>query len=177
MVNKLKSGDLKAQAELYQLFSKASFNLALRILTNRASAEDVVHDVFIKIFRKIEGFANKSKFGFWLRRIVINECYDRIRRSKKEDISFSEDIMDASDSNLVNLSMAEAEYDLHSLLDRLPALARSVLWLHQVEGLRHQEIAEIFGKSESFSKMTLSRTLLELKKMVQISEPGVEECI
>ena len=96
-------------------------------------------------------------FGFWLRKIAINQSLQQIKKNHRhQDVQISDEVsMDAAAEDEGDLFAA---HDLNVLLSQLPPLSRSVLWLYEVEGLSHQEIADWYQMSVSFSKSQLSRS-------------------
>ena len=82
LIANCKKGDQKAQLEIYKLYYKAMYNSALRILKNQADAEDVMQDSFLDAFTRIQLYREEGSFGGWLKRIVINNAMDFIRKQK-----------------------------------------------------------------------------------------------
>jgi RNA polymerase sigma-70 factor (ECF subfamily) len=77
-----KRGDAKAQYHLYKTYSKAMFNVAIRMTGNKETAEDILQDSFTRAFLEIHKLNDENAFGGWLKRIVINRCIDEIRKRK-----------------------------------------------------------------------------------------------
>jgi len=158
------AGDMQAFATLYSSFGKPCFNLALRILGNRAQAEDLVQEVFLKMFGAIRTYRGDAPFGSWLKRMAVNATIDQLRGQRHEADVDAEAIF-ARQPALDSTGPA-ATLDAWSLLQRLPARARAVLVLHEFEGYTHTELAELFGQSESYSKSILARALKRLNELV-----------
>ena len=165
-INLAKTGDITAVELIYNTFSTACYSLALRICGDQSTAEDVVHEAFIKVFKKIDSYSEKGSFGGWLKQIVTNESINRIKQNSR--LLLVSDIEQSSNesSSLFDQNWLEANLDLDKLIRQLSCTARVVLILHEVEGYTHKEIANLFDKSESFSKVALSRAYTELKKLV-----------
>jgi len=164
------AGDMQAFATLYSSFGKPCFNLALRILGNRAQAEDLVQEVFLKMFGAIRSYRGDAPFGSWLKRMAVNATIDQLRGQRHEADVDAEAIF-AQQPALDSTGPAIA-LDAWSLLQRLPARARAVLVLHEFEGYTHTELAELFGQSESYSKSILARALKRLNELVvRTAEP------
>ena len=165
-------GDMQAFATLYATFGRPCFNLALRILGNRALAEDLVQEVFLKMFSSIRSYRGDAPFGSWLKRMTVNATIDQLR-SQRHDAETD------SDALLLLQPVADAApaavLDAWSLLQRLPARARAVLVLHEYEGYTHAELAELFGQSESYSKSILARALRRLHDLIAPT-PGTAPC-
>jgi len=154
-------GDMQAFAALYACFGRACFNLALRILGNRSQAEDVVQEIFLKMFSAVRSYRGDAPFGSWLKRLTVNAVIDQLRQQGRdgetgggEGGGIAEFVADAGN--------AAANIDAWGLLQRLPARARAVIVLHEFEGYTHAELAELFGQSESYSKSILARALRRL---------------
>jgi RNA polymerase sigma factor (sigma-70 family) len=158
-LERARRGDMAAFAAIYQRFGSACYNLALRVLGERAAAEDIVQEVFLKMFDSLGGFRGDAPFGAWLKRLTANATIDVLRRQQRfgdEDAETLFETHPAVDADLEN------RVDAWSLLMRLPARARAVVVLHELEGYTHKEISELFGHSESYSKSILSRALQRL---------------
>lgn len=163
-------GDPAAMESIYRLYAQPAFGLALRMLGRSATAEDAVHDAFVRALESLGSYRGDAPFGAWLKRLVANVAIDRLRSDQRWRPS--EDALDALEAAPEPLA-AEAL----GLLARLPARARSVVWLHAMEGFSHAEIGSRFGQTEGWSKSTLSRSLARLRElgmMDQDSRPAVE---
>jgi RNA polymerase sigma-70 factor (ECF subfamily) len=115
--------------------------------------------VFLKMFATVRGFRGDAPFGAWLKRLTANATIDVLRSRQR----FSDDDVDALfEAMPVPSTEAEDGVDAWSLLRRLPARARAVVVLHEVEGYTHRELADLFGQSESYSKSILARALKRL---------------
>lgn len=156
-------GDLDACENIYRLFQQPAFTVAFRVCQCRELAQDVSQEAFITAFRKLKQFRGDSPLWGWLRRIVVNHAISSIRKRPKLPSVEFEDHHGQSESATTQLGMA---MDLESALASLGPEDRAIVWLHDVEGYNHNEIAEMFGKSESFSKTRLSRARSALRKLL-----------
>ncbi len=158
-LERARRGDMDAFAAIYDRYGSACFTLALRVLGDRASAEDVVQDVFLKMFSTVRGYRGDAPFGAWLKRLAANATVDVLRGRRR----FLEDDAEALvDALAVQADTAGEQSDAWTLLMRLPPHARAVVVLHEVEGYTHRELAALFGQSESWSKSVLARALKRL---------------
>jgi RNA polymerase sigma-70 factor (ECF subfamily) len=165
------AGDMQAFAALYSSFGRPCFNLALRILGNRAQAEDLVQEVFLKMFGAIRSYRGDAPFGSWLKRMAVNATIDQLRGQRHEADVDAEVIY--AQQPAIDAGGPAATLDAWSLLQRLPPRARAVLVLHEFEGYTHTELAELFGQSESYSKSILARALKRLSELVaKTQEPA-----
>lgn len=158
-LERARRGDMAAFATIYERYASACYNLALRVLGERAAAEDIVQDVFLKMFDSVRGFRGDAPFGAWLKRLTANATIDAVRRQRH----FGDGDADALFAALpAPGTQAEERTDAWSLLMRLPPRARAIVILHEVEGYTHGELAALFGQSESYSKSVLARALKRL---------------
>lgn len=172
LIDNCKNGDHKAFKELYMLYAKSMFNTAFRILKNSDEAKDVTQEAFIKAYNKINQFDFQATFGAWLKKIVINQALDFIRKERKwrmdeieeEHISEERDI-DWEDINLQVEMVKEAIF-------KLPTGFRAVATLYLFEGYEHSEIAKILSISESTSKSQLHRAKKKVKDFIKEHEEG-----
>ena len=165
-LERARRGDMDACAAIYRRFGTACFNLALRILGDRAAAEDVVQEVFLKMINTLPGFRGDAPFGVWLKRMTANATIDTLRAGQR----FADEDPEALFASMASRNVdADLQVDAWTLLMRLPPRARAVLVLHELEGYTHKELSDLFGQSESYSKSILARAL---KKLGDADEPG-----
>ncbi len=158
VIEKCLQGDIKAQFQLYQQYSKAMYNIASRFLNNKMDAEDILQESFVTAFNRMGELKNKDAFGGWLKRIVINNC---ISLQRKQMIQF-EEIDEQKQGEEDELYDEGPELDpavVHRAIKDLPAKGRTVLVLRALEGYSHKEIAETLGVTVSTSKTQYSRAL------------------
>jgi RNA polymerase sigma-70 factor (ECF subfamily) len=158
-LERARRGDMDACAAIYRRYGTACFNLALRILGERAAAEDVVQEVFLKVMNTLSGFRGDAPFGVWLKRMTANATIDALRANQR----FADEDPEALFASMASRATeADAQVDAWTLLMRLPPRARAVLVLHELEGYTHKELSGLFGQSESYSKSILARALKKI---------------
>ena len=162
-------GDLRACETIYRQFRTPCIHVAARVLGCRDAAQDVVQDAFVTAFRRIRQFRGDAPFWGWLRRVVVNHAISSIRKRGVADVLGWDEQDVAVDGDQSSLSHA---MDLEEALACLDDEDRAVVWLHDVEGYRHQEIAEMFGKTESYSKTRLSRARARLRDLIADHDPA-----
>jgi len=170
------AGDRQAHARLYELYAPLVYTLARRMLASAALAEDVLQETFVEVLGKIDTFRGDSGFGYWVRRIAVNKCLMHLRSSwVSRRSSDRPPELAADDDRAERLESREA---LETALAALTPAARAVVWLHDVEGYTHREIAESMGKTTSFSKSQLARAHERLRELLARhgAENGVEQC-
>ncbi len=182
VITRAQKGDLAAHEAFFKLFSKPVYNLALRLCNQKELAEDVLQNTFLKIINGIGSFQCQAPFGMWLRKVAINECLMLLRKNKQLPNFVSFENSDEF-NNVIEFDLQEKSnnceihhYQVRSTLEKtlaqLPAQTRVVLLLKEVEGYSHQEIAELMGKSESYSKSLLSRAFKRLRECFANTELG-----
>ncbi|UHG91551.1 RNA polymerase sigma factor [Spirosoma oryzicola] len=173
MIAALKRGESRAHKVVYERFAGKMLAVCVRYCANRADAEEVMLDGFMRVFEKINQFREDGSFEGWVRRIMVTESLMFLRRTKqlRQEVPI-EDITVEPDYEWADAAVNEN--DLLRLVNQLSEGYRTVFNLYAVEGYSHAEIAEMLGISEGTSKSQLSRarTLLQmsLKKLEQ--EPG-----
>lgn len=173
LLARARSGERAAFEQLYRLFERPIFNLALRINGDREEASEVLQDTMLKLIDHIgefRGGIGGSPFWGWVRQIAVNEALMRLRRGRKfsHEISSDEDHF-AQDHGPLPPAAADAA-QLQRALAALPASTRSVLWLYHVEGYTHDEIAGLMQRTPSFSKSQLARGTRRLRVLLNIRE-------
>lgn len=150
LVARVLNGDTAAFRLLYERYSRAMYNTALRITGNTADAEDVLQEAFTDVFFQLRSFANKSTFGAWIKQIVVFKSVNLLRKRK---ISF--DPLE-SDTELPEAETAMEETEVHLTVDRIKQVMRSlpdgyrtILSLYLLEGYDHEEIADILQLAPS----------------------------
>lgn len=169
IIDRCKSGEQKAQFQLYKLYYKAMYNTCLRIVNNNLEAEDIMQESFLKAFEKIHTYRSEVSFGAWLKRIVINHSLDELRKKKIELQSIEEtSINPVEDSNENDESDIQAKAEeIRDKINNLPDGYRVVLSLYLLEGYDHDEISEILNITSSTSRSQCARAkqkLIELLK-------------
>lgn len=148
-VSQLKKGNELAAFNLYNSYSKAMYNILTRMMNDEETAKDLLQEAFVKAFNKIESLTDPALFGGWLKRIVINTGLEHMRKNKWkfEDVdTISED---ADEEDMHEEIPAET---IHHEIRKLPHGCRTVLTLHLLEGLPHEEIARQLDISASTSR-------------------------
>ena len=84
------AGDSRAQYQLYQLYSKAMYNICYRMMNNREEAEDMLQESFSEAFLRLGTFRFESAFGAWLKRITVNKCINALKKRKANLVSVEE---------------------------------------------------------------------------------------
>lgn len=163
----VKAGDPAAQEALYRAFEAPVYNLARRICRTTEDAEDVLQETFFEVFRSIGRYRGDGSLWGWVRTIASSKALMRLRRNKYRDTDELQD-----DVTPVRREDAALRMDLETALERLSETARAVVWLHDVEGYTHEEIAGMMDRTVSFSKSQLARAHSRLRGWLQEEVPA-----
>jgi RNA polymerase sigma-70 factor (ECF subfamily) len=180
LVERLRQGRMEALEALMERYESRVYRLALGITRNEADAEEVVQDVFLTVFRKIQTFDGRAAFGSWIYRVTVNAALMK-RRGKHPELEvpledrlpqFRPDghyrdlqaITDWSGTPEDRLLEGEARILLNRAIDRLPPHYRAVLVLRDLEGLSNEEAAEILEESVASVKSRLHRARMVLRE-------------
>jgi RNA polymerase sigma factor (sigma-70 family) len=165
-----KQGNDLARYQLYQLYSKAMFNICHRLMRNREEAEDMLQEAFILAFQKLDTFRYESGFGSWIKRIVINTCLNAINKRKVE-LVYCDEVYHNDVAQEEEPEMEFSSQNVIKAMEFLPDGGRMVFSLYLLEGYDHGEIAQIMGITESTSKsqfMRAKRRVVEILKTQNI---------
>jgi RNA polymerase sigma factor (sigma-70 family) len=170
LLARARSGDLEALEELYRAFETPVYNLARRILRNEEDAEDVLQETFLEVVKSIGRYRGEGSFWGWVRQIASSKALMRLRSEKYRRT----EVLDEEVSGQVDgQSAGIARIDLETAFGALTSTSRAVVWLHDVEGYTHEEIAELMGKTASFSKSQLARAHQRMRRaLVGESQEG-----
>jgi len=169
LLARARGGELAAFEQLYRLFERPVYGLALRLTGHVEDAMDVLHDAMLKALQGIRGYRGDAPFWPWLRQIAVNEALMRLRR--REPVEFVEELPEPEAGSETSLPQRAVEHaELERALAALPKVTRSVLWLYHAEGFTHEEIAALMGRSISFSKSQLARGSRRLRQLLDSAE-------
>jgi RNA polymerase sigma-70 factor (ECF subfamily) len=164
---RLLRAESSAIEEAYRTMAGAVMGLAVRILQDRGLAEEVVQDTFVELVEKAGQINSADAIVGWVRKVAVNHCLMRLRSPWHARRDAAEPEMHVADHR-TNTERQEGLAVVEAALAELSASARTVVWLHDVEGYTHREIGALMGKTPSFSKSQLARayeTLLEWQRV------------
>jgi RNA polymerase sigma factor (sigma-70 family) len=175
LVSALKRGEHRACKILYERYAGRMMAVCVRYVSNRADAEEVMLDGFMRVFEKVHQFQHTGSFEGWIRRVMVTESLTFLRKQRpwRQEIPLdnSPDLPDYTWAD-ENLSVE----DLLRLVAQLPDGYRTVFNLYAIEGYNHVEIGELLGISEQTSKSQLSRARGHLKtKLKQAEQEYINE--
>lgn len=169
IVKRAARGDVHAHEVIYRAFSSPVYSMCLRLTRVPAHAEDLVQDTFVEIMRSISAFRGEAPLSSWVRRIAVTKSLMFLRSAwHRRGQSLDDDFDDLTAGRAAGVSThPDQAIDLDAALANLPSVSRTVVWLHDVEGFTHKEIAGLMGKTESFSKSQLSRAYQRLRPYLE----------
>ena len=163
------AGDRGAFERVYRLHVNRVYSLCARMTGDRTRAEELTQDVFVRAWEKLHLFRGESSFSTWLHRLTVNvvlnarksEGRDRSRYEENDEESGGVDAL----PGVVGMPLAPGDLlDLEEAVAKLPPGARRVFVLHDVQGYKHEEIAEMLGVTSGATKAQLHRARLLLRE-------------
>lgn len=179
LIEQCKRGDRRAQQQLYQHYARQMYNICLRMLRHEHDAEDLLQQSFMDAFSKLPSFRYESSFGAWLKRIVVNNCINFLKR-KRLSFTFLDEV---SESRLAHDAEPDSPDDediplevqrIYEAMKQLPDGYRLVFSLYLIEGYDHREIADILGITEATSKSQYHRAKKKVKEILCASSKVAE---
>src|SRR5690554_2327775 len=180
MIRGLRAREESAFTEVVLLYQHKVFNICFRMVNDRQEAEDVAQEVFIAIFKSIEGFRGDSSFSTWIYRIAINRAKNRLKYLGRRSYKQHQAMEDTSEGALTQSPLSgdiprpdgqalgkELEMIIQEGLAALPEDYRVVLVLRDIENMSYLEIAEIVELAEGTVKSRLFRARVALKEYVE----------
>ena len=158
LIQRAQQGDQAAFEELYRAQVGRVYALCLRLTADAARAEELTQDAFVRAWERLASFRGESAFSSWLYRLTVNVVFLSRRASRRRALRvFTTDDPAALERPVDASSTAAGEWDLERAIATLPPGARDVFVLHDVEGYRHHEIAQLTGIAVGTSKAQLFR--------------------
>lgn len=179
LVRRVQAGDVAAFDQLILKYRERLYSIVYNLTSNREDANDLTQEAFIKAFRSIGKFKGKSSFFTWLYRIAVNTTLTHMRRNRlKRFFSFDNLDEEVSQDELVEILASRLQTDkptllrelqekLNEALQTLSLKHRTVIVLHEIEGLSHQEIAEIMHSTEGTVRSRLHYAKQQLQSLLQ----------
>ncbi len=171
LLARLRAGDTRAFEELVTMYQHRVFGVALRMLGNRAEAEEIAQETFLRAHRALDAFRGEARLATWLYGIASRLCLNRLasgpRRHERSDV-IALSLAPAEGADAVGaLERGELEAALHEAVAALPEERRIVVVLRDLEGLSYEEIAEVLGVPLNTVRTRLHRARLDLKAKLE----------
>lgn len=165
-------GNKRAQAQLYETYGKQMMAVCIRYARDHDEAQDLFHDGFVKVFRKIGMYDGKGPLGAWIRRTIANNALDYLRKHSRElqQAEFYREEYQYQQEDMINPFEEEAEMPdrdrLMELIGTMPQGYRTVFSMYAVEEYSHREIAEQLGITESTSKTQYRKAKAYMRDLI-----------
>ncbi|SHH14489.1 RNA polymerase sigma factor [Tepidibacter thalassicus] len=177
LIKKCINGDVDAFEELIKAYKQKAYNIALNMLKNPEDAMDVSQEAFIKVYKYIKNFNQKSSFSTWLYRIVINTCLDFIKKNEKNRIYSIDDFIDNKQKEIednynnpeVVLDRKVRNQEIHNAIKQLSPVLKTAVILRDIQGFSYDEISSIMNCSLGTVKSRIKRGRENLKKIIKES--------
>lgn len=161
-----RAGDADAREAIYRRFERPVYSLARRLLDSQEDAMDTVQDTFIHAFERLQQYRGDGPFWPWLKQVAASQALMRLRRERR--FRFWQQ-SEPGDEPQAPAPRGE-DRELAEALAELPAATRAVVWLYDVEGYTHAEIAQLTGRTVSYSKSQLARAHARLRARLEGTE-------
>lgn len=179
LIGDLREGDMAALAILVEKYKRLVYRVAIQITKNHEDANDVMQDTFLKVHESIHGFRNESAFETWLYRIVVNHATNVVKRRERRresplSVASETDIrqefkrkVDLANNPHLNAEKKELQKWVTEAVNSLPLKHRTVVLLHEFEGLTHAEIASVLNCSEGTVRSRLHYARKKLRAFLR----------
>ncbi len=160
-------GDQSAMSSLYGLYSKAMYNICRRMMGDEEEAKDLLQESFVDAFQKLPSLREVNTFSSWIKRIVVNNCINALRKKRLDTAQLEEgqDFLEDEEDNYEYAQFQAAQ--IMETIDHLPEGCKTVLNLYLFEGYDHKEIGDILGVTESASKAQYCKAKARIRKLLE----------
>lgn len=163
LISEIREGNAKAFKLLYSTYAPKFKGIAFRYTNDADTANDMVQESFIKIYKNINSYKGDGNFEGWMKRILINNCLNHIKKEKKYVFELGESLSDQPSSNWDEAIEVLSFDEILSVINKLPLGYKTVFNLSVFEGYSHKEISELIGITESASRSQLTKAKSKLK--------------
>jgi RNA polymerase sigma-70 factor (ECF subfamily) len=166
-----RDGDMDALAAVYEACAGATYTLIRRLVRREAVAEELLQETFADVIQHVGRWEGRAPLQMWIRAVAVRRSLMHLRSPWSRSLEWLEAMPEAEPVEPGHESRCGQQRDLERALMTLPPLTRAVVWLHDVEGFSHEEIAAQMGRSPSFSKSQLSRAHARLRQVLSDDAP------
>ena len=167
LIDRCRVQDREAQFEIYRLYYKAMYNTSLRIVQDPVEAEDIMQEAFLSAFQKINMYSGSVSFGAWLKKIIVNQSLDSLKKKKVFFEEFDDRMVENHESEPAETDFSGRAEKIRDAILRLPDGFRVVLTLYLLEGFDHEEIGQILNISSSTSRSQYTRARQKLTELLK----------
>ena len=177
LIEQCRSNNKRAQIELYRMYNQGMYNVAMRLLMNAENAEDVIQESFLSAFKNISQFKGEVTFGAWLKKIVVNNCINHLKKRKLEVVALDQTnaiYFESENDDDWNFNTRLVLQDVKKEINTLKDKYKFVLMLYLIEGYDHEEISQILNISVVASRTQLMRGKSKLRQLLKQKGYGAE---
>ena len=179
LINQFRNGSNEAYEELVNRHESKIYSIALRYTKSTQDAEEVLQDVCLTLYKKVQDFAGKSAFTSWLYRVVVNSSLMKLRKNRQnkstliDDLGYNarQEFFTRTSEELKNGDSVSQQNETREILkdaiERLGDEYKTVFIMRDIDGLSNQEVSEILGLSVPAVKSRLHRARLMLQKKLE----------
>jgi RNA polymerase sigma-70 factor (ECF subfamily) len=168
VVRRAQLGDVSAFETLYRTHAPAIHLLCRRMSGDDREARELVQDVFVRAWEKLESFRGQSSLATWMHRLAVNVVLNHLRTTKRDALRLIDDADDATFGGKSTGRTLDAGMDIDWAVAQLPAGARTVFVLHDVHGYSHDEIAQMTGIAAGTARAQLWRARRALTRLLDL---------
>jgi RNA polymerase sigma factor (sigma-70 family) len=169
------SGDASAQRGIYTALARPVYTLLRRLVQRPAVAEELLQEVFLQVLRDLGAYSGAGSFAGWVRSIAVSKALMHLRSPWHARLLPEDERGTTAEQVAPQGDGLDCGGDLERALNALPELSRSIVWLHDVEGYTHAEIARLYNRTASFSKSQLARAHAALRDALE-PKTGDQAC-
>lgn len=172
VIARCKRGELGAFEELYQRHSNRLYSVAYRMTGSAADADDLLQEIFLLVYRRLDTFRGEAALGTWLYRLAVNCCLDHLRSKQgkqQKATGFLEDL-DVPEPAAPGSWRPDTVLDrmeLERAISQLPPSYRAAFVLYDVEGLEHHEVGDTLGIAVGTSKSLVHKARARLRRILR----------
>ncbi|WP_296382036.1 sigma-70 family RNA polymerase sigma factor [Winogradskyella sp.] len=167
LIEASRKGNPIAQMQIYDKYCKAMYTIACRYLNNEEDAKDAMQEGFLKAFVSISSYKPKATFGAWLKRIIINQCLDMLKKRKIEFSDNEVEILELIEDKGWDFDSSISKQEILNEIEQLSQKHKIVVQLYLIEGYDHQEISDILEIPIKTSRTHLRRGKLKLQDLLK----------
>ena len=172
VVARCRRGEVSAFEELYRRHSHRLYNLAYRMTGSATDADDLLQEIFLLAYRRLDTFRGESALGTWLHRLAVNCCLDHLRSKQgrqQKATGFLEDHEEAEPQapNAWRPDTVLDRMELERAIAKLPPSYKAAFVLHDIEGHEHHEVGDMLGIAVGTSKSLVHKARMRLRTLLR----------
>ena len=167
LIKACKKGNRIAQMQVYDNYAQAMYTIACRYLKNEDEAKDAMQEGFLKAFMNLDSYKPEATFGSWLKRIIINQCLDTLKKRKLVYGNDEVETLQIIEDDNWEFDASISKTEILDAIEQLKEKHKIVVKLYLIEGYDHQEISDILNIPVKTSRTHLSRGKITLRELLK----------